>query len=290
MSKAIARAPRKAQRAERRADGRSADLRARPEGRHGKTLTSCNLAVALALAGQKVLVIDLDLQFGDVALCLGLSPREDDVRPRDLRRLARRGQARRLRDDARHGRRRAARAGTARPGERDHDRAPPRRPRRRARRLRLRHRRHPAGLHRRGDRDDRRELRPRHGRHARLALAQEHEARARDARADGLRPEEDPARPQPGRHARRASASTTSSPCSGSEPERLHPVRPRDPALGERGHPDHPVAAAVVRGGVVPRPRRDSSPAVPRRQRAARPSAASSERGQSRSLFRFRRK
>jgi len=45
-----------------------------PKGGTGKTLTSTNLATALALAGQKVLVIDLDLQFGDVALCLGLPP------------------------------------------------------------------------------------------------------------------------------------------------------------------------------------------------------------------------
>jgi pilus assembly protein CpaE len=45
-----------------------------PKGGTGKTLTSTNLSTALALAGQKVLVIDLDLQFGDVALCLGLPP------------------------------------------------------------------------------------------------------------------------------------------------------------------------------------------------------------------------
>ena len=45
-----------------------------PKGGTGKTLTSTNLATALALAGQKVLVIDLDLQVGDVALCLGLPP------------------------------------------------------------------------------------------------------------------------------------------------------------------------------------------------------------------------
>jgi len=45
-----------------------------PKGGTGKTLTACNMAVALALANQKVLVIDLDLQFGDVALCLGLPP------------------------------------------------------------------------------------------------------------------------------------------------------------------------------------------------------------------------
>jgi pilus assembly protein CpaE len=45
-----------------------------PKGGIGKTLTSANLAVALALAGQKVTVVDLDLQFGDVGLSLGLVP------------------------------------------------------------------------------------------------------------------------------------------------------------------------------------------------------------------------
>ncbi len=94
MSKAIARAPRRggATRGE-RGDGRLICVLG-PKGGTGKTLTSTNLAVALALAGQKVLVIDLDLQFGDVALCLGAASREDDVRPRGLGRLARRGQAR----------------------------------------------------------------------------------------------------------------------------------------------------------------------------------------------------
>ena len=66
MSKAIARAPRRG--GARRASGRDGRLVCvlGPKGGTGKTLTSCNLAVALALAGQKVLVIDLDLQFGDV--------------------------------------------------------------------------------------------------------------------------------------------------------------------------------------------------------------------------------
>jgi pilus assembly protein CpaE len=45
-----------------------------PKGGIGKTLTTANLAVALALAGKKVVVVDLDLQFGDVGLSLGLAP------------------------------------------------------------------------------------------------------------------------------------------------------------------------------------------------------------------------
>jgi pilus assembly protein CpaE len=45
-----------------------------PKGGIGKTLTSANLAVGLALAGKKVTIVDLDLQFGDVGLSLGLVP------------------------------------------------------------------------------------------------------------------------------------------------------------------------------------------------------------------------
>jgi len=45
-----------------------------PKGGTGKTLTACNLAVALALGGERPVVVDLDLQFGDVGLALGLRP------------------------------------------------------------------------------------------------------------------------------------------------------------------------------------------------------------------------
>jgi pilus assembly protein CpaE len=45
-----------------------------PKGGTGKTLTACNIAVALALDGARSVVVDLDLQFGDVGLALGLQP------------------------------------------------------------------------------------------------------------------------------------------------------------------------------------------------------------------------
>ena len=45
-----------------------------PKGGTGKTLTACNLAVSLALAGKRPALVDIDLQFGDVGLALGLEP------------------------------------------------------------------------------------------------------------------------------------------------------------------------------------------------------------------------
>jgi pilus assembly protein CpaE len=45
-----------------------------PKGGIGKTLTSSNLAVALVAQGSTAVVVDVDLQFGDVALALGLAP------------------------------------------------------------------------------------------------------------------------------------------------------------------------------------------------------------------------
>jgi len=45
-----------------------------PKGGTGKTLTATSLSVALAELGKSVALIDLDLQFGDVGLCMGVAP------------------------------------------------------------------------------------------------------------------------------------------------------------------------------------------------------------------------
>src|SRR5919204_93321 len=45
-----------------------------PKGGTGKTLISTNLAVELARRDQRVVLVDLDLQFGDIGLALGLVP------------------------------------------------------------------------------------------------------------------------------------------------------------------------------------------------------------------------
>ncbi|MFL5952919.1 MAG: CpaE family protein [Gaiellaceae bacterium] len=45
-----------------------------PKGGTGKTVTASNLASALAKQGKKTLLLDLDLQFGDAAIVMGIEP------------------------------------------------------------------------------------------------------------------------------------------------------------------------------------------------------------------------
>jgi pilus assembly protein CpaE len=45
-----------------------------PKGGTGKTVTSSNLATAIAKSGKKTLLLDLDLQFGDAAIVMGIEP------------------------------------------------------------------------------------------------------------------------------------------------------------------------------------------------------------------------
>jgi pilus assembly protein CpaE len=45
-----------------------------PKGGTGKTVTATNLAAALAKQGRKTLLLDLDLQFGDAAIVMGIEP------------------------------------------------------------------------------------------------------------------------------------------------------------------------------------------------------------------------
>ena len=290
MSKAIARAPRKGFGASSSHDGRLVCVLG-PKGGTGKTLTSCNLAVALALAGQKVLIIDLDLQFGDVGLCLGLPPEKtmydlavsggsldedklgDYIMTHDtgvdvLLAPARPDQASAITIELLRDVLVVAR------GAYDYviSDTPPGFTAEVIATIDA-----SSDLVMVGTLDS-------------LSL-EEHEARSRDARADGVRQVEDPARPEPRGHAR------------GDQParrrggpreraEHLHPVGPRDPALGQRGHSDHPLSPAVLCGRLVPRPRRavrhDQARAERRatrwRPRERRPSAAT------RSLFRFKRK
>jgi pilus assembly protein CpaE len=45
-----------------------------PKGGTGKTVTASNLAASLARQGRKTLLLDLDLQFGDAAIVMGIEP------------------------------------------------------------------------------------------------------------------------------------------------------------------------------------------------------------------------
>ena len=65
-----------------------------PKGGAGKTLVSSSLAVTLAEAGKRVVLVDLDLQFGDVGLALGPAARKTIYDLVDVGRVAGRGEAR----------------------------------------------------------------------------------------------------------------------------------------------------------------------------------------------------
>jgi len=70
----VEKAAQTARQAESGGDGRVVTVFS-PKGGSGKSVVSTNLAVAAAThAGRKTLLIDLDLQFGDAAIMLGLAP------------------------------------------------------------------------------------------------------------------------------------------------------------------------------------------------------------------------
>jgi pilus assembly protein CpaE len=79
---AVAFAIRKAARASRPAVGETTRGPARvltifsPKGGTGKSVTACNLAASASARGLRTLLLDLDLQFGDVSIMLGLEPRK----------------------------------------------------------------------------------------------------------------------------------------------------------------------------------------------------------------------
>jgi pilus assembly protein CpaE len=76
----IGKAVRAAQQQELRARGGRVVTVFSPKGGSGKSVVSTNLAVAAAMfGGSRTLLVDLDLQFGDAAIMLGLSP-ESTVR------------------------------------------------------------------------------------------------------------------------------------------------------------------------------------------------------------------
>jgi hypothetical protein len=160
-----------------------------PKGGTGKTLTSCNLAVALAQAGKSSVLVDLDLQFGDVGIALGLSP------DRTIFDLAQTG------------------------GSIDVDKVDS---------FLMDHSSGAKVLLAPSRPDQAAAVRD-----ARRAVAEGHEARARDARADGLRSRLDPARAQPRRlEDRDRPGGRPGDPRA--SPRRAGPERPRDPACDHR--------------------------------------------------------
>ena len=254
MSKAIARRPGLGGADGQRREGRLVCVLG-PKGGTGKTLTSSNLAVALALAGQKVLVIDLDLQFGDVALCMGLPPEKTMY---DLAVSGGSLDADKLADYVM----------THQTGV-DVLLAPARPDQASAITIELlrdilviarQHYDHvvadtPPGftaeviatIDASSDLVMVGTLDSLSLKNTKLGLE--------TLQPDGLRPDEDPARAEPRRHARRHQPARRRLGAR-ERARRLHPLGPRDPARGQRGRPDRALAAAVLRIVRIPRPRR----------------------------------
>ena len=156
-----------------------------PKGGSGKTVTASNLTVGLAMAGYSVALVDLDLQFGDVGLALGLPPNKTIY---DLAKSGGSIDAEKI--EAYLAEHESGARVLLAPTRPDHDRRHGRLPAGRVLGpeavLRLRGRRHAPWLHPGGDRLDRQLDAHLPGGNARLAVTQEHQARARDARPDGV--------------------------------------------------------------------------------------------------------
>ena len=211
-----------------------------PEGRHRQDAHQRQpRRRARRSRGTRVVIVDLDLQFGDVGLSLGLVAAAHDLRPRQVGRVARRREGRGLPDAALERRPGADGAGAAGPGGRGDDRVPARALSAAASEQRLRDRRHAARLHARGDRA--RSTAPRtsawSGMLDSLSLKNT-KLGPRDARAHGLR-------------AATASAWCSTGPTRNvgvtqddvtrdrrAPARRAGPEPPRRGALGQRGHAD----------------------------------------------------
>ena len=256
-----------------------------PKGGTGKTLTACNLAVALAQSGCSAAIIDLDLQFGDVGLALGLRPN------RTIYDLATAGSS--LDAEKIDGFLTEHASGA-------HALLAPIRPDQAAaitipflrtvfETLRSRHDLvivdtppafSPEVIAAIDDSSDICLVG-----HARRALAEGHEDRSRDPGADGLRRARRPTRAEPRRLERRASVTPTSSSCSVGA-RRARPERPRDPARHHRRPDDRRGRSALGRGArrssrwrrATPTARRTASNGTGRRA-CGRPAQVAAQEG-----------
>ena len=226
-----------------------------PKGGVGKTTVSTNLATVLAATGKRVLLVDLDLQFGDVGLVLGVEPERTIYDLVTAEGEPRRRQAAGVPGHQCRRCRRPARSGSARPGRGGDRRAAGRGDRRRPSGVRRRHRRHATGVHGHCDRRRRPGGAHRGRRLARPARSEEHEGRHRDAPSDGRQRRPDDDRPQPGRlQGRPQPGGREGHPRPGARHQ--HPVRPLRSPSRQCGHADRHLRAQVAAGEGAPPARR----------------------------------